>query len=152
MPDIFETLAAEYRAAEHAAATRIGHLVPRHAQAPATQPVTVETTTPKENRVSLTTLTDDVKADLTDGLDWLDGFVTRIKTAAPGIIAASEAVGGSTVSALVDAVAGRILPPQLETVLAGLVKDFVDRNAPAAADAPVAPPAPSQPAAAPAGQ
>lgn len=119
-------------------------------QTPANMPATMVTATAaaatKESTMSIATLEDAVKTDLTDGIDWLDGFVGRIKAAAPGIIATSEAVGGSTVGALVEAVAGRILPPQLESVLAGLVKDFVDRNAaPAAtvADSTAAQPAPA---------
>lgn len=82
--------------------------------------------------MSLATLENDVRTDLTAGLDYLDGLVGRLKTAAPGIIATADAVGGSTVAALVDAVAGRILPAGLEPILASIVRDFVDKYAVAA--------------------
>ena len=89
--------------------------------------------------MSLTTIESDVKAYLTDGLDYLDGMVARLKQAAPGIIETTEAVGGSTVAALVEAVAGRVLPPQLEQVLAAQVADFVSRWGAPAQAAPVQP-------------
>ena len=89
--------------------------------------------------MSLAQFEDDVKTDLTDGIQWLQGFAQRIGQAAPGIIATSEAVGSSTVGALVEAVDGRILPPQLETVLAGIVKDFVDKYATPQVTVPAAP-------------
>jgi hypothetical protein len=107
------------RTAEHA----IEHPFRRHAadtapQTPATAPATMKAATAaapqQEDTMSLSTLEDDVKADLTDGLNWLDGFVTRVKAAAPGIIATSEAIGGSTVGKLVEIAAGKILPPGVE--------------------------------------
>lgn len=64
--------------------------------------------------MSLATLENDVKADLTDGMNWLEGMVQRVKAAAPGIIATSEAVGGSTVGKLLEIAAGKILPPGVE--------------------------------------
>lgn len=113
-----------------------GHLHHHHAadaapQTPAVQPATMAASAApvatKENRMSLTTLEDDVKADLTQGLDYLIDFGTRLKSAAPGIIATSEAVGSSTVGALVEAVGGAILPPQLEQVAVDFVKDLVGK-------------------------
>ena len=118
-------------------------------QTPAARPATMKAATAaapqQEDTMSLATIEDDVKADLTDGLNWLQGFASRLTAAAPGIIATSEAVGGSTVGALVEAVAGRILPPQLEQILANQVKDFVDRYSQVQAAAPAPqPPAPAQ--------
>lgn len=93
--------------------------------------------------MSLATLEADVKTDLTDGLDWLDGFVTRVKAAAPGIIATSEAIGGSTVGKLVEAAAGAVLPPAYEQVAVDFIKDLITKyGQPAqAVAAPVAAPA-----------
>lgn len=139
---ILESLEKEWDAGRRWTAA---HFIPhRHDQTPATQPVNLAAATaaaanPQGDTVSLATLDDEVKNDLTKGMDWLEGVVARVKAAAPGIIATSEAVGGSTVSALVEAVAGRILPPQLESMLASIVKDFVDRYAPVAVAAPVQP-------------
>lgn len=153
---IFEAVRREARTAEHDVAgwfhrdNPAPHGANPHPENPAATPatmapVTAGAVTQQEDSMSLATIEDDVKTDLTQGLDWLEGFVGRVKAAAPGIIATSEAVGGSTVSALVEAVAGRILPPQMESVLAGIVKDFVDKYAPAQVQAA----APAQPAAAP---
>lgn len=115
------------------------HLPHHHAapQTPAPVPATMaaDAATAQEEPMPLSTLEDDVKNDLTQGVDWLDGFVTRLRTAAPGIIATSEAVGSSTVAAVVEAVAGRVLPPELETGLAAMVRTFVDQFAPQAVTA-----------------
>lgn len=125
-------------------------------QTPAVQPATMAPAgaATKENRMSLSTLEDDVKADLTQGLDYLIDFGTRLKSAAPGIIATSEAVGSSTVGALVEAVGGAILPPQLEQVAVDFVKDLVGKygSQPVQAAAPVAQTVTAQTAVAPAVQ
>jgi hypothetical protein len=112
-------------------------------QAPAAQPVNLAAATAaapsKENTMSpITTLEDDVKADLTDGLNWMEGFVTRVKAAAPGIIATSEAIGGTTVSKLVEAAAGAVLPPAYEQVAVDFVKDLITKYG-QPAQAPAAP-------------
>lgn len=73
----------------------------------------------------LATLEDTVKRDLTDGLDWLEGMVGRLKNAAPGIIATTEAVGGSTVGQLAEIFLGKILPPDVEAELIAVVKRYV---------------------------
>jgi hypothetical protein len=120
---------------------QVEDLFARH-QTPATTPASTATTTTEEN-VSLTTLEDDVKNDLTQGLDWLDGFVTRVKAAAPGIIATSEAVGGSTVGKLVEIAAGKILPPGVEDEFLALAERYFGSfGQAAAATVPVAPQAP----------
>lgn len=75
--------------------------------------------------MSLATLEDDVKNDLTQGVGWLKGFVTRLEQAAPGIIATSEAVGGSTVGQLAELFLGKVLPPDVEAELLALVRRYV---------------------------
>lgn len=137
----YEEIKDDFERGVRTAEQRIEHPFRHAADAatptPAAQPVnlasaTAAAVTPQGATMpSLAILEDDVKADLTDGLNWLQGFASRLSAAAPGIIATSEAVGGSTVGALVEAVAGRVLPPQLEAILANQVRDFVDRYAPA---------------------
>ncbi len=90
-----------------------------HHKTPAAQPVnlaaaTAAAATQQEETMSIAQLEDDVKTDLTQGLDWLEGFVGRVKAAAPGIIATSEAVGGQTVGKLIEIAAGKFLPPGVE--------------------------------------
>lgn len=131
----------------------IEHPFRRHAadaapQTPAVVPATIAVATAaapqQEEPMSLvTTIEADVKTDLTDGLEWLDGFVTRVKAAAPGIIATSEAIGGSTVGKLVEAAAGAVLPPAYEQVAVDFIKDLITKyGQPAqAVAAPVAAPA-----------
>lgn len=104
-------------------------------QTPATQPVSLApapaaaTAPQKGTTMSFATLDEDVKTDLTDGLNWLTGFATRLQAAAPGIIATTEAVSGSTLGALAEGLAGRILPPQLEQVAVDFVKNLADKYA-----------------------
>lgn len=94
--------------------------------------------------MSLTTLEGDVKADLTQGLDWLEGMTARLKAAAPGIIATSDAVAGSTVGQLAEIFLGKVLPPDVEAELLGIVRRYVGTFAvPAQPQQPV-PPAPAQ--------
>ena len=143
---ILQGLERDWKAAKHTVTEAAGWF-DRHdgtSQTPAPAPATMAAATaaataPQEDTMSLAQLEDDVKTDLTDGIQWLQGFAQRIGQAAPGIIATSEAVGSSTVGALVEAVDGRILPPQLETVLAGIVKDFVDKYATPQVTVPAAP-------------
>lgn len=141
MPDIEAEAARAVRAARKDFNRIFGH----HAspELPAQRPVNLAAApaaaAKQEDTMSLTTIESDVKAYLTDGLDYLDGMVARLKQAAPGIIETTEAVGGSTVAALVEAVAGRVLPPQLEQVLAAQVADFVSRWGAPAQAAPVQP-------------
>lgn len=143
MPDFEKDIKRDLGIAEHA----IGSWFHRQhaAQTPAPMPATMAAAAaaPKENPMSLAKLDDDIKEDLTEGLTYVEGLVGRLKAAAPGVIATGEAVSGSTVGKLVEAVAGRVLPAPLEDALSSIVKDFVDRYAPAAA----ATPAPAAPAA-----
>jgi hypothetical protein len=91
--------------------------------------------------MSLAQLEDDVKTDLTQGLDWLEGFVGRVKAAAPGIIATSEAVGGSTVGQVAELFLGKFLPADVEAELLGIVRRYVSTFAQPVEAAPAAPPA-----------
>jgi hypothetical protein len=122
----------------------------RHPQAPGAQPdqlaaPAAETTT-EETMSLFDTLTPDVKSDLTEGAAYVEGWIGRIKAAAPTVIADAETVGGSTVGKLAEMLAGTVLPPEVEAEFLSLAKLFVGRfGAPAAPAAPVEQPA--QPAA-----
>jgi hypothetical protein len=75
----------------------------------------------------LTVVDDEVKGYLTDGFDYLSKMTAKLKTAAPGIITVAEAAGSQTVSAAVEALAGKFLPPDVDAWLAGLVKDAIEK-------------------------
>jgi hypothetical protein len=107
----------------------------------------VTETLPEETGMGvLSVIDDDVKEYLTEGFDYLGGMAAKLKAAAPGIIAVAEASGSQTVSAAVESLAGRVLPPDVDAWLAGVVKDAIEKfGAPAAAQ-----PAPAEPAEAPA--
>lgn len=77
--------------------------------------------------MSLAQIEDAVRTDLTDGLDWLDGFVQRVKAAAPGIISTVDTVSNTTVGKLAETLAGAVIPAQYEPMLVGLVEDFARR-------------------------
>lgn len=125
MPDFSEELGG----IEHAA-QRFGHALAEHvehpfrrgdaapgqpAQEPGTMAVAAAAAQPTGGTtVSLATIEDDVRADLTQGLDWLEGFVGRVKNAAPGIISTVDAVSGTTVGKLIETAAGKFLPPGIE--------------------------------------
>lgn len=130
-------------------------------QPPASQPVTLTadatTTTaltPEETLMSLlTTLTEDARGDLTDGLSYAEGLIARLKDIAPSVIETADTIGGSTVGKLIDAAAGAVLPAPAEEILVNLVKDFVSHYgtpAPATTATPVAPVATAPAAPAPA--
>lgn len=105
------------------------HAAPDSApQAPASRPDTQTApaaATPQENTMGITAIEEDVKTDLTDGLTWMEGFVKRVKAAAPGIIATSEAVAGSTVGQVAEIFLGKVLPPDVEAELLTVVKRYV---------------------------
>lgn len=119
----------------------------RHPQTPATAPVNLAAApaaaAKQEDTMSLATLEDDVKADLTDGLNWMEGFVTRVRAAAPGIIATSDALASSTVGQVAEMFLGKVLPPDVETELLGIVRRYVTTFG-QAAPVPVQQPAPAQ--------
>jgi hypothetical protein len=109
--------------------------------APAAATATIRTSNPGGPVSLITTLEDDVKTDLTQGVGWLKGFVGRLEQAAPGIIATTEAVGGSTVGQLAEIFLGKILPPDVEAEFLALAKRYaVTFGQPVA---PAADPAPS---------
>lgn len=131
MPDFEAEIARDAAAIGHGITGLFQH---HHAapdgapHAPASRPDTQAApaaATPQENTVSLATIEDDVKTDLTQGIDWMEGFVKRVKAAAPGIIATSEAVGGSTVGQVAEMLLGKFLPPDVEAELLALVKRYV---------------------------
>ncbi|MGH3417784.1 MAG: hypothetical protein ACRDSS_15035 [Actinocrinis sp.] len=156
MPDI----EADAARALAAAGRELGHLFRPHrapsftprdqlSQTPAQQPVNLAAATAAAatpgGTMGIAQLEDDVKADLTDGLNWLDGFVTRVRAAAPGIIATSEAVGGSTVGKLLEIAAGKILPPGVEEEFLALAGRYFGSFGQVAASAqPQQPAAPAQ--------
>lgn len=125
MPDIETEAARAVGWVEH-------HLPHRHAapQSPAPQPVTMapataDATAPqKDTTMSLATLEDDVKNDLTQGLDYLEGMVGRLKTAAPGIIGNAETVLAPIVERFAQTVGDRVLPPLMEEGLMAVVDAY----------------------------
>lgn len=131
--------------AEHAIAEHVPHrpqptFTPNPAQ-PATMAAATAPAPNKENRMNLTQIEDDVRTDLTDGLNWLDGFVQRVKAAAPGIITTVDAVSGSTVGQLAEIFLGKILPPDVEAEFIAIAKRYAATfGQPAAPAAPAAPP------------
>lgn len=94
------------------------HVDAAHAatQTPATAPDSpaAPAASTQGDTMPLTQIEDDVKADLTAGVSWVKEWAARIEAAAPGIIATTDAVGGSTVGKLVEIAAGKILPPGVE--------------------------------------
>ena len=119
----------------------------RHPQTPATTPVNLAAApaaaAKQEDTMSLATLEDDVKADLTDGLNWMEGFVNRVRAAAPGIIATSDALASSTVGQVAEMFLGKVLPPDVEAELLGIVRRYVTTFG-QAAPVPVQQPVPAQ--------
>lgn len=95
------------------------------ATAPATMAAAPAAAPPQEDTMSLATLEDDIKNDLTEGAAYVEQWIGRVKQAAPGIIATSEAVAGSTVGQLAEIFLGRVLPPDVETELLSVVKRYV---------------------------
>jgi hypothetical protein len=101
----------------------------------------VTETLPKERPMGvLSVIDDDVKEYLTDGFTYLEGMAAKLKTAAPGLIAVAQAAGSQTVSGAVEALAGKVLPPDIDAWLAGFIKDAIGKfAAPAQAAQPAAP-------------
>lgn len=152
MPDFETEIKRDLAVAEHTAAGWFHH---RHGapQTPASQPVTLtaEATTaaaltPEETLMNLLTeLTDDARGDLTDGLSYAEGLISRLKGIAPSVIETADTIGGSTVGKLIEAAAGAVLPAPAEDILVNMVKDFVSHYGAPATAAPVAA-APAAPA------
>lgn len=96
-----------------------------HPQTPAPGPVTLAAAQPAtEAPMSLATLENDVKNDLTQGLDYLEGMVGRLKTAAPGIIGNAETVLAPIVERFAQTVGDRVLPPLMEEGLMAVVDAY----------------------------
>ena len=116
---------------------------------------TAAAATPQEEPMSLTTIEDDVREDLTKGLDYVTGWAQRVQTLMPAIVDTVDTVGSSTVGKLIEAAAGAVLPAPYEQVAADFVKDLVAKYgtpAAAATPAPADPAAPAQTDSAPAEQ
>jgi len=87
----------------------------------------------------------DLKEYLTEGSDYVLGREAKIKAWAPRILALADAAGTQTVSAAVKALAGKVLPPDIDAWLAGFIKDAIAKfAAPAQAAQPAAPAEPAQ--------
>jgi hypothetical protein len=68
-------------------------------------------------------LSNDLKTDLTDGLDYVEGWVGRVKAAAPEVLSVAQRWANSPVTkALEDA--GEAIDPAAETVIAGWIRDL----------------------------
>jgi hypothetical protein len=106
----------------------------------------VTETLPKERPMGvLAEFDDDLKEYLTDGVTYVEGMAAKLKTAAPGLIAVAQAAGSQTVSGAVEALAGKVLPPDIDAWLAGFIKDAIAKfAAPAQAAQPAAPAGPAQ--------
>ena len=111
---------------------------------------TAAAATPQEEPMSLTTIEDDVREDLTKGLDYVTGWAQRVQTLMPAIVDTVDTVGSSTVGKLIEAAAGAVLPAPYEQVAADFVKDLVAKYGTPAAAATPAPADPAAPAQAPA--
>ena len=93
--------------------------------------------------MSLATLENDVKNDLTQGLDYVEGMVARLKSAAPGIIGNAETVLAPIVERFIQTVGERTLPPLMEEGLMAVVDAYFTKlgqpAAPAQPEQPVQP-------------
>ena len=75
--------------------------------------------------MSLAQLEAGIKTDITEGVTWVKEWAARIEAAAPGIIATSDAVAGSTVGQVAEMFLGKVLPADVEAELLGIVKRYV---------------------------
>lgn len=91
---------------------------------------------------------DDIKTDLTDGLDYVEGWVGRAKQAAPEILTRLQKYANSPVVTALET-AGAAIDPPAEAIIAGWIRDLANLRAPApaaAADPAADPGAQSDPA------
>lgn len=111
-------------------------------------PVTIEADTGSASKETTVGISADIKQDLTEGIEYIDGWIDRVKAAAPGIVSTVDTVANSTVGKLAEALGEAILPPQVEEVVVNLVKAAVDKYGQAAsattAPAPTATATPAQ--------
>lgn len=90
----------------------------------------------------------DLKEYLTEGSDYVLGREAEIKAWAPRLLALADAAGTQTVSAAVKGLAGKVLPPDIDSWLGGFVESALAKFAqPAQAAQPAAPAPAEQPAA-----
>ena len=74
---------------------------------------------PEETPMS--TITEEIRKDLTEGLDYIKGFAERVSAAAPDIIAVAEKTESSPVAQLLEKLA---LGPEFEKAVAGVIADL----------------------------
>jgi hypothetical protein len=105
------------------------------------------TENPPEESAMAEGFDDDLKEYFSEGFTYVKNLATRMEAEAPRLISLATAAGSQTVSAAVEALAGRVLPPDIDAWLAGFIKDAIAKfGAPAQS----AQPAAEQPAEAPA--
>jgi hypothetical protein len=146
MPNFEAEIARDLARASSGVEHVLGHLHHHHAAqaatpTPAAGPVTVKAAPNLEERIMslLDTITGDVRADLTDGLDYAEGLLGRLKAVAPSVIETADKLGGTTVGKLVDAAAGMVLPAPYEDVAVSFIKDLVSKYGQQPLAAPAAP-------------
>jgi hypothetical protein len=97
-----------------------------------------------EERAMAEGFDDDLKEYFSEGFTYVKNLATRMEAEAPRLISLATAAGSQTVSAAVEALAGRVLPPDIDAWLAGIVKDAIAKfgaPAPASAEQPAEAPA-----------
>jgi hypothetical protein len=95
--------------------------------------------TPEEHDMDLP---DTLKTDLTDGLDYAEGLIGRIKAAAPEVLARVQKYASSPVLAALEE-AGEAIDPAAETVIAGWIRDLASLKLGTTTPAPAPDPAPA---------
>lgn len=133
---IFRRLADEARTAARDVTAHLPHRAHRTPDTSEEQPVDHEP------------MTEEVRSDLTDGMDYLAVLAGRLRKAAPGFIDSAAALGNSTVAKLAEALGGKILPADAEADLISIARVFISRFG---QDTPAAGQPDTQPPAAPAG-
>jgi hypothetical protein len=77
-------------------------------------------------------ISEDIKSDLTDGISYIEGWVARVKAAAPGIVADAQRFADSPVTQALEK-AGALIDPAAEQVIAGWISDLAALRAQAPA-------------------
>lgn len=104
-----------------------------HRKTPAQQPATMNTATQQEDSMSLATIADDIKNAIGNAEQW----VTQVtETHLPAILAEAGKYEGSTIGKLAATLEGALIPEPFESMLNGLVEDFVKRYGQPAVTAP----------------
>lgn len=112
-------------------------------ETPAPVPATMaaEPAAIQEETMSLAQIEDDVREDVTKGIEYVAGWAQRVQAALPGLVSTVDAVGGSTVGKLAETLLGIVIPEPYETILVNYAEDFAKRYG---APVPAAPAAPAQ--------